>query len=443
MHHVANLLRLTVIPVLLSLALTACTPSTSPSTTSSGKISSSSIAGASGLYAQASSSSKGIKAVSLSGATIYQVSSSGTASSATFYDESGTAVSVTVNSAAIRGGYLFASITYSSSSAAISANTSTGSVVELSTAPANYDTIRVRSGNAYYISGSRLYRTSLTTGTAAAISSSTETLSSAAWLVVTSGGAVFYVAGETQNGYPVARYYAAGVTDTAGTYTDSPLGVADPALRSGVLEDDDGALYALYMTNGTAAYAKATLSSATPPTYTLAAQTSFTAAPYTYSSGDSYSLLGSEPPAEGSVYVCETGSAMLHKSSGSWDLVYTSNPSVTPWYRYNYSLSGNTYSIATADTTAIYNAVKNTDGTWYVYRVPETNTSSTTSKAASRSIDLTSPALCFTSASSIADLALSGGLLFYTTDSATMVFNPSTGATSTYSSTPVSIEALQ
>lgn len=177
----------------LVLVLAACKPAVTPGGTTppptAGAPTHASVAHAKGLFL-AASTARGIRPkvsarsvagrdiVTATDATLGAISSSGITETAEFADATGAAVTVTITQALeLTPTYLL--FTYSGDYSGLAVlNIASGAIAQVSALPDNWTTIFALGAQAYYISAGALVRLDLSTGTAAALSTSAE-----AWAV--------------------------------------------------------------------------------------------------------------------------------------------------------------------------------------------------------------------------------------------------------------------
>lgn len=176
-----------------------------------------------------------IKADAASGTTGKLVRVSGSsAQDVTFYDDSGSAVTVAVDHAiALSNGRLVLGLIYDSADLAYIASPSDGSIIALSPGPAGWDYARESGGYLYYVASDGLYKASLTDGMGVRMSAAGASVDAGAWLYVLSTGAVI----AQGSGSATLTYYAGG-----GAAGVADIGIPDPTAGY-VLEGFDGKLY--------------------------------------------------------------------------------------------------------------------------------------------------------------------------------------------------------
>ena len=169
------------------LALGACKPAVGPGTTGAkGKPTHASVAGAKGLYLASAGASKGLAPravarsvagrdiVTATGATLGAITASGVPATAEFTDANGDTVTVTVDQALqLTPNYLLFS--YSGDYSGLAAlNITSGAVAQVQAVPDNWALIYALGGTAWYISGSALVKTDLTSGASTVLSTGSE-----------------------------------------------------------------------------------------------------------------------------------------------------------------------------------------------------------------------------------------------------------------------------
>ena len=162
--------------IALALALAGC-----PSPVSSGHAPArASISGAKGLYLQASGAHgirsaravSGKSIVSATGATLGVVTSTGIPETATFTDDTGSEITVTITQALqLTDQFVLLSYTYDGGSGTGILDMASGNLASVSVVPENWQNIASSSGSMYFENGGTIYRTALSTGSAAALSS--------------------------------------------------------------------------------------------------------------------------------------------------------------------------------------------------------------------------------------------------------------------------------
>lgn len=199
------------------------------------------------LYLQSGNATRftGRAVATLSGADLMTVQADNSTTTVEWTDANGDPVTATVNKAlTLDGSRILLNYTYGSTTETGVLDTATGDLTELAAAPDNWDRIRVRGVDAFYVSAGALVRTDFTTVTTTQISGSGETINASSSIFVNAAGDVFALYAVDGNLYPATSnqfwvYPVGGGTRVDLTGQADALALMQATGSGGVVVEDE------------------------------------------------------------------------------------------------------------------------------------------------------------------------------------------------------------